>query len=136
MSASHQVTTLKPTVKWNVSTTKSSPVSSSLIVLAIRLTGVAISFGPNMLRTPSVNQPQVSHPSNVYWVSNLPYSPGRGNLQICLPSTPGSNSEMTWNEAHVHIYIYIYIYIYTYTTRFPEMLGCFLSLNKIKFKIT
>ncbi len=70
---------------------KSSPVSSALIVIGIRPTGVAISFGPNMLRTPSVNQPQVSHPSNVYWVSNLTYSPGRGNLQICLPSTPGSN---------------------------------------------
>ncbi len=62
-----------------------------LIVIGIRPTGVAISFGPNMLRIPSVNQPQVSLLSNVYWVSNLPYSPGRGNLQICLPSTPGSN---------------------------------------------
>ncbi len=90
MSASHQVTTLKPTVKWNVST-KSSPISFALIVIGIRPTGVAISFGPNMLRALSANQPQVSHHSNVYWVFNLPYSPGQGNLQICLPSTPGSN---------------------------------------------
>ncbi len=44
-----------------------------------------------MHRIPSVNQPQVSLLSNVYWVFSLPYSPCLGNPLICLPSTPGSN---------------------------------------------
>ncbi len=101
MSASHQATTLKPTVKWNVST-KSSPISSAPIVIGIRPTGVAISFGPNMLRTPSVNQPPHTLPMCIGFPTSLIPLVGEPSDLPAINSWL-QQSERTWNEAHVHL---------------------------------